>query len=220
MLDHSKSADPRPSVTASGERSVAIGGALGDGIIVTGDSNIAIVDGYVVGHDITVGQENTIGHDITVGGDITIFNESIHHLPVISEEQAFQRIGAAVRLNLRQLQSNMEQARRESSQFFRLTLVFSSLGFLMVLGGVALLLLNEVTVGVVTSSASIIPEVTAALFFKKDKEMRKTIEAYHQHMMDSQQVLTMIDVAETIRDHAGRDTMKQRIIFKVLDIKP
>ncbi|HEX9941957.1 MAG TPA: hypothetical protein VGG03_08075 [Thermoanaerobaculia bacterium] len=171
-----------------------------EGTIVTGFNNIALMPGLVAGRD------------------VHIVGNRRPHRPEVSEKEAFERIGAAVRLNLEQLERNIEQARHESSQFFRMTLILSALGFLIVLGGVALLLYGEVAAGAVTAAASVIPEVTAALFFNKDKELRRTIVAYHQHMIDSQQTLTMIDVAETIRNHDDRDRMKREIINKALGI--
>lgn len=137
---------------------------------------------------------------------------------ILSAEQAFERIGAAVRLNLEQLENNIKQARSESNQFFKLTLLFAGLGFLIIMLGVLLLIFGQATAGVVTSISSIIPEVTASLFFTKDRELRKTIHAYHQHMLESQQILTMIDVSETIGNNLERDKMKQEIIYKVLKI--
>ncbi|CAK8712978.1 MAG: hypothetical protein CDV28_13312 [Candidatus Electronema aureum] len=137
---------------------------------------------------------------------------------IVSEDQAFERINAAVRMNLEQLERNIDQARKESNQFFKLTLVFSSLGFFVVLTAVALLLGGQVVAGVVSAVASTIPEVTAALFFKKDRELRDSIERYHQHVMESQRILTMIDVAETVQNHEERDSIKRQIICKALGI--
>lgn len=141
--------------------------------------------------------------------------------PNISAEQAFERIGAAVKLNLTQRENNIEQARKESNQFFKLMLIFSGIGFLVMLvmlGGVALLLAGQTSAGIVTAISSIIPEVTATLFFTKDKELRRTIHSYQEQMLDSQKLLTMIDVAETIENKEEKDKMKQEIIFKALDI--
>ena len=181
------------------DQRASIGGALGDTVILSGDSNI------VVEH-----------------GEVTAVNADIrsHGLTVISVEQALERIGAAARLNLDQLERNIEQAREESAQFFRLTLVFSGIGVSVVLLGVVLLFLGQVTAGVVASVASLIPDVTAALFFKKDKELRQTIEAYHNHMLESQRVLTMVDIAATIGSELDRDRIKGEIIFKMLGIEP
>jgi hypothetical protein len=179
------------------KRNISVGRAIGDGVITTGTSNLVIAGGDIV------------GRNVHVTGDVN----------VISGEQAIDRIGAAARLNLSQLERNIEQAREESGQFFRLTLIFAGLGFAVVLCGVGLLLFSQITAGVVASAASIIPEVTAALFFRKDKELRQTIEAYHQHMLDSQRILTMVDVASTMTNGADRDKMKQEIILRVLSIK-
>ena len=137
---------------------------------------------------------------------------------VLSTEQAFERIGAAVRQALLQTEKNFDQAREDSKQFFRLTITFASLGFAVVLGGVVLLLLGNVPAGVVASAASIVPELTAALFFRKDRELRETIASYHAHILESQRILTMIDVCETISDQTERDSMKGRLIRSALDI--
>ena len=166
--------------------------AIGSGSIVVGSSNVVISSSN--------------------------YNSSYIAVGPISADQAFERIGAAVRQNLEQLRQNFDQARSESRQFFRFTITFASLGFLVVLGGVVLLLSGQITAGVVASIASIIPEATAALFFGKDRELRQTIENYHQHILQSQKLLTMVDLCETIRDEAERDRMKQGIIRTALDI--
>jgi len=138
----------------------------------------------------------------------------------LTADQAIERIGAAARLASAQLEKNIDQARRESSQFFRLTLIFASLGFIVILAGIALAILGQTAAGAVSAAASLIPEATAALFFNKDKELRRTIESYHQQMLESQQVLTMVEVANTIEVQAERDLMKRRIIVRTLDIVP
>lgn len=122
----------------------------------------------------------------------------------ISATQAFDRIGASVRQNLDEMKHNFEQARTQSAEFFRLTVLAAGLGFIIVLVGVVLLLIGQVTAGVLTSIGGIIPEITAALFFKKDSELRATIRSYHEYTLESQQTLSMIDVCETIVDPQER----------------
>jgi len=82
------------------------------------------------------------------------------------------------------------------------------------------MLANLVTVGIVTTAASIIPQAGAFLLFNKDKELRRTIESYHGHILESQRVLTMIDLAETMGEAAAKDSVKERIIFAVLRVSP
>ena len=180
---------------------------------VSGGSAVAIGDSVV-----DIGSNNRIR---IADGNIVSDDEKNHenkYIPIISDEQAFERIGAAVRLNLKQLERNIEKARLDSNQFFKLTLVFSSIGFLIIMFGVILMFSEQITAGLVSTASGIIPEVTAFLFFSKDRELRKTISSYHQHMLDSQQLLTMVDVAETINDQTEKDKMKQKIISKVLNI--
>ena len=112
----------------------------------------------------------------------------------------------------------MNKARKESGLFFTITLVSASLGFVVFLAGVGLLLAGQVDAGKVSSILSIIPEIVAGLFFGKDKELRDTIERYHQSISDLQRILTMIDIAETIKSEGERDFLKKQIIYKALDI--
>jgi hypothetical protein len=195
------------------------GGGTGHGSIVVGGNVIPSVATTAIGADtvirLTTGRNIAVGRDL-VARDVPASIEKSER--TLTEERAFDRIAAAVKLNLTQIQENMQQARKESSQFFKLTLLFASLGFLIVLGGVVLLYLGEISAGIVAAISGSIPEVTAALFFKKDQELRKTIEAYHGHMLSSQKLMTMIDVAETIRDSQEKDKMKQQIILKTLGI--
>ena len=186
-------------------------------VIVTGDHNVQIGSGGVAqGRGAVAAGEG----GVVVGGDI-VTDVFVHEGPprVLSQDQAFDRIGAAVRSNLSQLELNVDKARAESSQFFKLTLVFACLGFLIVLVGVGLLLANQVAAGIVSTVAALIPEVTAALFFRKDKELRVTIERYHQYVLDSQRLLTMIDVAETVKEQIERDKLKKEIVYKALGIE-
>jgi hypothetical protein len=184
-------------------------------------SKVAAIRGIGDNQTIVVGdsQVGIVGDSARIEGTIIGKNLIENKNKVLSAEQAFERIGAAVRLNLEQLENNVEQARNESNQLFKLTLFFAGLGFLIIIMGVILLIFGQATAGVVTSISSIIPEVTAGLFFTKDKELRKTIQTYHQHMLESQQILTMIDVSETIGNEIERDKMKQEIIYKVLKIE-
>jgi hypothetical protein len=169
--------------------------ALGDTAILSGGGNIVVRGGEVTGVDVEVKDRS---------------------LTVISAEQAIDRIGAVARFTLEQLQRNIEQAREQSSQFFRLTLVFSGIGAAVVLLGVVLLFLGQVTAGVVASAASLIPDVSAAMFFRQDRRLRQTIETYHKHMLDSQRLLTMVDVAATVGNAHDRDRIKREIILKML----
>lgn len=214
-------------VTVGGN--IKIGDVIGGSAIVTGDSNEVVISYpgtkgltvHKIEHVVT-GDFTTTGRGFSIGGDI-VGRDKIttdHPKEVLSSEQALGRISDAVRLNLGQLQLNMEQARRESSQFFRTTMIFSGFAFAIILSGIGLMLGNLVTVGIVTTAASIIPQAGALLLFNKDKELRKTIETYHGHILESQRILTMIDLSETIHEAEAKDSVKEQIVFAVLKVSP
>lgn len=138
-------------------------------------------------------------------------------MSTLTAELAFERIAANVKVNLTQIENNIEHARRDSSKFFRLTMIFVSLGFFLAASGIFFIYIG-IDAGYATTLCSSIPEVVAVLFFRKDQELRKTIEEYHSHMLNSQRVLTMIDLAETIDSDVDRDKIKQQIIFLTLNI--
>ena len=177
-----------------------IANAIGEGLITSSGRNVAISDGNIISQNIT--SDDRISY------------------PVISEQQAIERLAAAARTHLDLYRKNIEQARNESAQFFKWMLIFSGLGFLVVVFGIFLLYFSQTTAGIMSAISGIIPEVTAYLFSKKDKELRKTIESYQMNIENSQQLLTMVDIAETMKDQTNRDEIKRQIIYKVLGMKP
>jgi len=137
----------------------------------------------------------------------------------LNADQAFQRIAAAAQVYLNEIQANIDKARKESGLFFKLVLIFASVGFVMFLVGVGMAYFNLLAAGTLATIAALISEVSAGLFFKKDHDLRAVIETYHRDMLSSQRVLTMIDLAETIENPAERDRVKQEIIINSLPVK-
>ena len=188
-------------------RAITVGASVAGATILTGDGNI------VVSKD---------GSFATMGAESGALEEEIFpedRALILSEDRAFERIGAAALSSLKQLELNQQKAREESSQSFRFTIIFSALGFLVVLSGAALLLFEQTAAGVVSTIASIIPATVALIFSKKDAELRATIQEYHSYMLELQRVLTMIDVAETIQNANEKDRMKTEIIYRSLSIQ-
>lgn len=170
--------------------------AVENGIIEVGDSNIAVKHGEIV-------EKNV---------DKVKYSD----LPLISGEQAFDRMSERARFNLDEKKKALDQARTDSKQFFKFTLVFSILGFFLIVVGIVLIFLKYVNVGVVTSVAGIVPESLAAIFFKKDKELREVIRSYLKTIDESQLILTLVDTAETMSNKGARDTAKREIIRSML----
>jgi TRAP-type C4-dicarboxylate transport system permease large subunit len=129
-----------------------------------------------------------------------------------------ERIGAELWIASAQLGKNVDQARRESDEFFRLTLFFAGLGLALMLIGIVLFFLRQTTACAVSAMAATILEAIVALLFKKDRELRDTIGTYHQQMLESQQLLLMVEAANTMEVQGDRDRMKRSIIYRALNI--
>ncbi len=133
-------------------------------------------------------------------------------------DKALERLHAAAKLSIEQLEQNYNQVRKESSRFFWLMLASSGLGFTVIIFSVVLLCIGKVTAGIVGTAASTIPNATSFLFFKKENELRRSIEKYHGHLIESHKTSSMIDLAETITNSENKDHIKRTIIFKVLEV--
>ncbi|NPA72662.1 MAG: hypothetical protein GXO35_07520 [Gammaproteobacteria bacterium] len=194
----------QPSLNALHERmtKISISGAVANSVIVTGDDQRLIVS--------PTGE--------TTREEKGIYN-SVGSKRILSEEQAFERIGGAARLVYEQIRIDIEQARKESGQIHNLLLIFVVVGFLFILSGVVLIYFNQVTGATVSGVSSVISGTVATLLFKKDTELRKRVAEYHEQLLEIQRILTMIDIAETIADGSIRDEMKRRIIFQSLGIE-
>ena len=170
--------------------------AIGTGVVQTGELNAVFRSSELVSQNV----------------DINKFRE----LPSFNGVQALDRLGIAAKANIRALEQNMNQARHESRVFLIFTMFFAALGFIVVLCGLTLMYQGLTTEGGVTTAASVVSEVMAALFFRKDRELRESIRSYHKDVLESQAILTVVDIADSIGDSSSRDKAKTEIIKGML----
>jgi hypothetical protein len=163
------------------------------------------------------GEQNLYLHDDRVDlYDQALVTETA--VPVLSSDDAYDRIDKRVKQNFVQIKKNIEQIRRDSERFSIFSLIASSLGFVIIIIGIILIFLGIISGGILSTIAGVIPEVAAYLFFRKDKELREVLLNYHRLSAKYQNILTMIDLTETIDDSSERDRMKTEIILRVLNM--
>jgi hypothetical protein len=151
------------------------------------------------------------------GGEIEEDGKAIpKDLPSLSPERAFDRLEKESSFNLQQIQSNMSQARTESRKMFRLMMVSAAVGFAVIIVGIGVMLVGSVPAGAVTSAAGTIPEALAAIFFKKDRELRADIITYDSKTRDMQKFLTSVTLSQTVDDPQTRNALKSKIIEAML----
>jgi hypothetical protein len=98
-------------------------------------------------------------------------------------------------------------------------MTLSGVGITVILAGVVMLFAGLTTVGSITTAFSVLPNAFALLLFRKDNELRRTIEGYYGHVLSSQNLLSMVDLAETLTEPSAKDAVKIEIIKTVIKIK-
>jgi len=136
----------------------------------------------------------------------------------LSSDEAFSRIAASLRATSRELRKDLAQARRDSRVFFNLTCSLAFLGFFLVFIAATLALLGQIAAAGASGIASIVAETLASVYFTKDRELREAVEGYHNQLARYQELLTLIDVAETISAVEERDRLKRDIVIAALNV--
>ncbi len=166
-----------------------------------------------------------VSHEINI--NIGNYNENVrgvyygevteNSVRVLPSDRSLENLYEAAKLNLEQLEKNYDQSRQESSRFFWLMITSSGLGFIVIIFSILLLISNKIAAGVLTTTASVIPHTISFLFFKKDTDLRKSIEKYHAYLINSHKTSSMIDLAETVTNLEEKDHLKKLIVLKILE---
>ena len=170
---------------------------IGNGVIEAEGTSVAIKDGKVI--------------------DASSQRKELMSLPVLSAERAIDRMGATAAFNLQQMRETIVQVRQEAASFFRLVLIFATVGFLVIIAGVTTMLFGYVAPGAVTAAAGIVPQALAALFLKKDRELKVTLTEFDTRIRASEHFLTAVSVTDTIDDPNARNLMKSKIVEAMLN---
>jgi Cyanobacterial TRADD-N associated 2-Transmembrane domain len=178
-----------------------------------GHGNYVILDGCRLGPMVVSGDKRN-NSGFTLAGTGSLANTSSGKL--IPAEKVLERIATALRQSSQELSTDLAKARRESAVFFRLIWLFSIVGFAIVLVSVGLVFGGRSQEGLIGTAASVVSELLAAVFFRKDRELRQVVDRYHSHVVDHHKFLTMIDISETLSDPVEQDQLKRHIVSILL----
>jgi TRADD-N domain-containing protein len=138
---------------------------------------------------------------------------------LISYDAAFERIAGSTAFVLNQLELNYSLTRDQARGWYRSSLISAGVGFLLIAGGVIMVLAGQVTGGVITSASGLIPNVAAALFFKQSQAANERLDAVQGRLGEAREIQVAIAVAETIQDLGSRDALKESIVKRVLRLQ-
>lgn len=130
----------------------------------------------------------------------------------------FSIIENEIRLNIFNSNRFIEKANIECTLMFKLMWIACLIAISIIFGGVILLFFDLITEGIIAAISSSIPSAVALIFFKKDRELRKSREYHSNRIQQSQYILKSITLAETISDIKERDSIKKTIIENILGL--
>ena len=180
------------------------------GQVHTGSGDISI--DYISGKAVAVGVEKDSGNVIVVEP------ESSTVIGGVPKQAAYERIAAAANATRQQLTQIYEQSRQQATDWTRFSLGAAVLGFLIVLGGIVTMLLGNTTVGLVTTAASLIPEVAAGLFFQQARGANRRVDENQERLLGAEGIHQIIELVITIDDEGTRDRLKGTIILNALGL--
>jgi hypothetical protein len=154
---------------------------------------------------------------ISVGRDLQVAGGQVTH--VITYDAAFERVTGSTTFVLDQLEVSYRQTREQSQGWYRLSAIAAGIGFLLIIGGVVTVIVGQLTAGIITSVAGVIPEAAAALFFAQGKEANKRVDVIQEKLGAARELLTALEIANTISDEASRNEMKRSIVIKALGLE-
>lgn len=82
--------------------------------------------------------------------------------------------------------------------------------------GVVAVVFGQLTIGLITSLSSAIPNVVAALFFLQSKAANERVDAIQTKLTEAREVQTAVEIANSIETKRERDRLKAEIVRKVI----
>lgn len=213
-----------------GERIIDLGASYAPNVrgsayqaVLGGVDNISQGVGGVTASEggVTIGSSRVAGRDIHI-------QYARHSHPtelekptevVIPYDAAFERVAGSTAFVLDQLEASYRQTREPSQGWYRFSAIAASVGFLLMVGGVIVLLGEQITAGIITSIAGVIPEAAAALFFVQGKNANRRVDSIQEKLGEARELLTALEIANTITDEKEKNEMKRSIVLKALGLE-
>jgi hypothetical protein len=84
---------------------------------------------------------------------------------------------------------------------------------------VVTVIFGQTTAGLISTISGIVPELVAGLFFVQSKQANERVDAIQGKLTAAREILTAVEIVNTIGDLQERDKLKADIVRKALQIK-
>lgn len=156
---------------------------------------------------------------VGVDKDKAILNAAKKVTSHITQENVFyDHVVTANNSNQEQLDKILKQCRDEARHWFRYSLLAAIIGFLVILIGVSLAIFTiNVSLGFLTSLASIVPNVAALLFFRQANKANERLDSFYTKLVNIASIFQATELTLTI-NRETQDHFKGLIIRKWLGL--
>ncbi|HET7462945.1 MAG TPA: GTPase [Longimicrobium sp.] len=137
-------------------------------------------------------------------------------VPKLGENYEEKPVDPGLKFARAELQRIYGQTSAQAIYWYRFSLVAAALGFVIFATGIVLLLLHLNTEGIVTLLSSVLPSITAALFFTQSKSANARVDAIQIKLTETQKLQTAIEVARSITNSEAQDRIKAVIVERIL----
>ena len=168
-------------------------------------------------HEAIRGGVNVEVDDIAVSGDVVGRDVATHQF--ITYDSAFERAVGITNFVLDHLETIYKQTREQAQNWFRFSLIAAGAGFAVIAIGVIAVIAGQITSGIITAIYSVLPNAAAAFFFRQSKAANERVDSIQTQLAETREVLSAIEIVNTIDDVKSRDRLKAEIVRKMLHIE-
>lgn len=137
----------------------------------------------------------------------------------VSYDVAFDRIAATTARMTGEIERMQDLAREQSRAWHKASVYAAVVGMGLVAAAVIVLLKGNVTTGIATSIAGLVPNTLAGIFFVTGKRLDKRVDDLTKGLTEYREAAALVEIAQTIEDKQLRDGIKVEIVRKVLQKK-
>lgn len=135
----------------------------------------------------------------------------------VATDPAFDALSRSTANVMEQLNEIRDETRQQAKRWSLLSMIMSLIGFLLIGAGVVMILSDATTSAVITAVSGIVTTGIGALFFAQSREANKRVDAILARLNQSQEILTLVQIANTLESEEERNRLKTEIMRKALE---
>jgi hypothetical protein len=134
----------------------------------------------------------------------------------VSYDVAFTRIAESTAKVAAELERMHNLTREQGKGWYRASVTAAGAGMCVVAAAVIVLILGQLTTGIVTTVASLVPNALAKIFFDQSRRADDRVDVLTKQLTEYREVAALVEIAQTIEDEQLRNGLKAELVRKIL----